>query len=127
MTTSRMPKIRKLNCDGLGKSGATLPIALAEPDEERLVDIDQHDGAGQDAPDVPDATEDDHDQDQDRRRELEEVRGRCAEVGRLERTRHAGEAGPQGEGEELGADRVDAHHLGGGLILADGPPGAADA
>ena len=60
--------------------------------------------------------------DQDRGRELEEVGGRGAQVGRLERTGDAGEAGTEGEREELGPDGVDAHHLGGDLVLADGAP-----
>ena len=50
-----------------------------------------------------------------------------AEVGRLERAGDAGEAGAEGEREELRPDRVDAHHLGGRLVLADGAPGAAHA
>ena len=46
------------------------------------------------------------------------------EVRGLERTGDAGEAGAEGECEELRPDRVDAHHLGGRLVLADGAPGA---
>ena len=49
-----------------------------------------------------------------------------AEVGRLERSGDAGEAGAEGEREQLGPDRVDAHHLGRRLVLADGAPGPAD-
>ena len=39
----------------------------------------------------------------------------------------AGEGGAEGEGDELDAEAVDAHGGGGGLVLADGDPGAADA
>ena len=39
----------------------------------------------------------------------------------------AGEAGAEGEGDEFDAEAVDAHGGGGGLVLADGDPGAADA
>ena len=56
----------------------------------------------------------------------EEVGGRGPEVRRLERTGDAGEAGAEGERQELGPDGVDAHHLGRGLVLADGAPGASD-
>ena len=58
---------------------------------------------------------------------VEEVRRRGAEVGRLERPGDAGEAGAEGERQELGPDRVDAHHLGRRLVLADRAPGAPHA
>ena len=58
-----------------------------------------------------------------RGRELEEVGGRRAEIGGLEGAGDPREAGTEREREELRADRVDAHHLGGGLVLADGAPG----
>ena len=111
----------------VGQRWRPSPIRLAEVGQERLVDIGQRDGADDDAPDVPDATEDDHDQDEDRRRELEEVRRRGAEVGRLEGAGDAREARPEREREELRPDGVDAHHLGRGLVLADGHPRSPDA
>jgi hypothetical protein len=41
--------------------------------------------------------------------------------------RHAAEGGAHGEGQQLHVAGVDAHGLGGDLVLADGHPGAADA
>lgn len=38
-----------------------------------------------------------------------------------------GEGGAQGEGEQAQPEAVDAHGDGGGFVLADGDPGAADA
>ena len=45
---------------------------------------------------------------------------------RLDRARHPGQEGAAGEGEELEAEDVDAHRLGGLLVLADGHPAATD-
>lgn len=43
-----------------------------------------------------------------------------------DRARETGERGAQGERDELDPEAVDAHGGGGGLVLADGDPGAAD-
>ena len=44
----------------------------------------------------------------------------------LDRAGHPGEERAAGEGEQLEAEDVDAHGLGGLLVLADGHPAAAD-
>ena len=69
-----------------------------------------------------------HDRGQQERRLQEHVlvRGdRDVHVG-LDRASHAGQEGAAGEGEELEAEDVDAHRLGGLLVLADGHPAATD-
>ena len=134
ITTSAMPSSRKLKDEGLMSLSCSSPVAPPTSDRRLPTQASRvlstywtTTAPTQHAPDVPDAAEDDHDHDQDRGREHEEVGRRGALVGRLQGSRDARERRAQGEREELGADRVDAHHLGRDLVLADGHPGAAHA
>ena len=87
----------------------------------------QQDGAEDHAPDAAHAAEDDHDQEHGGDGEVEHLGRGGLQLGDEEHARHAGEGGADGEGQQLEAGGVDAHGAGGGLVLADGHPGAADA
>ena len=91
-----------------------------------LQQLQQH-RAGDHAPDAADAAEHHHDEDHHRDREAEHVRRRGLQLGDIEHPGHPGEAGADGEGEQLVAGAVDAHRAGGDLVLADRHPRPSDA
>ena len=75
---------------------------------------------------VAGTADDDHGHEEERQVECEPGRFDVGLLAGEEQPRHRAENGTDGEGPQLELERVDAHHGGGVLVLADRQPGATD-
>ncbi len=100
--------------------------AVEHVGDQVAVDERQHERADDDAPDRPEAAEDDHREHEDGERERELVGVDLLDVGAQERAGHAAHRRADRVGEQLDLDGRDAHGHGGDLVLADGDPGTAE-
>src|SRR5690606_31040053 len=103
------------------------PLQRLHHGAQELGQDGQDDGAQDHAGNMPHAAQHHHAQHRDRLGQAEALGADEALHGGEQRAGHAAERGAHGERQQLDVARVDAHGLGGDLILADRLPGAADA
>ena len=107
--------------------GQALQVQLTGHPAQRLGQRRQQHRAQHHARDVADAAQHHHGHDHHALLQREALGRDEALEGGEHHARHTAEGGAHAEGQQLEVAGVDAHGLGGDLVLADGHPGAADA